>query len=376
MAPKQSRPSEAGADLALRQQLVEMKRVSLEKVGCIRMTPEKLPSLVDAAAILTGKAPSNVARDSLVPMNLTTRCLGGDLSLIPEVECMNRVQAFLRENAPEHPLRAFGEAVDHGRFRGSVSQEFERAEMEMTLSHKRRMLDLEYDTAQKKARAEVCKSEAETQMVQSEALYYGEARRAKTEVPPLVLSLVLDFLGGWDLSRLIPCSRAAFEMLDLFQGWKEIPYDLTQYTGNKRAWNNATLRMIRKSIHARRAVALRVPRRTRCIPSTQDLLRVFLPGLETLDLTSCSWRTLTDVFFFMTDEAGCAPRLHTILPPGKARKAEAASHGWCSRRVSMFCNPVLSSQVQTSWPPHDEKCVCIRVSLVHWLRDGANKIGI
>jgi len=221
MAPKQSRLADAGSDLALRQQLAAIKRVPLEQVGRIRMTPDKMPSLVDVGVILTGKAARHVAddlqtimrkhsdlsekvgrvsfggrggnRDSLVPKDLPAlieiifllpgraaaqvrqeaakifvRHFGGDLSLIPEVERMNHVQAFLRENAPEHPLRAFGEAVEHGQFQGSVSQELERAEMEMTLGHKRRMLDLEYDTAQKKARAEVCKSEAETQIVQAE----------------------------------------------------------------------------------------------------------------------------------------------------------------------------------------------------------------
>ena len=41
---------------ALRQQLAEIKKVSLEEVGRIRMTPEKMPSLVDVGVILTGKA--------------------------------------------------------------------------------------------------------------------------------------------------------------------------------------------------------------------------------------------------------------------------------------------------------------------------------
>jgi hypothetical protein len=44
MAPKQSR-HDGGADLALRQQLAEIKKVSLEEVGRIRMTPEKMLSL-------------------------------------------------------------------------------------------------------------------------------------------------------------------------------------------------------------------------------------------------------------------------------------------------------------------------------------------
>ena len=164
MAPKQSR-HDGGADLWLRQQLAEMKKVALESVGHLRMTPEKMPALVDVGVILTGKSARHVARDiqvimdkhpelaqkvgqvsfggrggnreSLVPNDLAAlieiifllpgraaaqvrqsaaqifvRHLGGDLSLIREVERMNHVQTFLRENAPEHPLRAFGEAVE------------------------------------------------------------------------------------------------------------------------------------------------------------------------------------------------------------------------------------------------------------------------
>jgi hypothetical protein len=156
MAPKQSR-HDGGADLALRQQLAEMKKVSLEEVGRIRMTPQKMPSLVDVGVILTGKSSHDVARDlrcildkhpdlgqkvpqikfggrgnqdTPVPKNLATlieiifllpgrsaakvqqsaaqifvRYLGGDLSLIHEVERMNHVQTFLRENDPEHALK-------------------------------------------------------------------------------------------------------------------------------------------------------------------------------------------------------------------------------------------------------------------------------
>ena len=163
MAPKQSR-HEGSADLWLRQQLAEMKKVSLESVGRLRMTPEKMPALVDVGVILTGKDVNQSAemirrmfathldlkakcfqikfggrgnQETPVPKDLATlieiicllpgsaaakvrqsaaqifvRHLGGDLSLIREVERMNHVQTFLRENDPEHPLRAFGEAVE------------------------------------------------------------------------------------------------------------------------------------------------------------------------------------------------------------------------------------------------------------------------
>jgi hypothetical protein len=210
MAPKQSR-HEGGADLALRQQLAEMKKVSLESVGRIRMTPEKMPSLVDVGVILTGKTASNVARDlqvildkypevtqkvsyfqfggqgqrdAPVPKNLATlieiifllpgrsaakvrqsaaqifvRYLGGDLSLIHEVERMNHVQTFLRENDPEHPLRAFGEYAEQRRAEEAIPEAQRREEMELALGHKKRMLELEFEDkkaelAAKKARFE------------------------------------------------------------------------------------------------------------------------------------------------------------------------------------------------------------------------------
>ena len=150
MAPKQSRLA-AGDDLWLRQQLAEMKEVSIEQIGRIRMTPENMPSLVDVGVILTGKTASNVARDfqvildrypeltqkvsqikfggrgnqnTPVPRDLATlieiiflfpgraaakvrlaaaqlfvRYIGGNLSLIGELEHLNHVHSFLLKNA-------------------------------------------------------------------------------------------------------------------------------------------------------------------------------------------------------------------------------------------------------------------------------------
>ena len=40
------------------------------------------------------------------------RFMGGDLTLIRDVQRMNEVQRFLREHEPEHPMRMFGEAVE------------------------------------------------------------------------------------------------------------------------------------------------------------------------------------------------------------------------------------------------------------------------
>ena len=163
MAPKRPLPDDA--DLSLRQQLAEMKRVPLEQVGHLRLTPEKLPALVDVGVVLTGKSAHDVARDlriimdrhpdlghklsqvsfggrggnreSLVPKDLAAlveiifllpgraaaqvrqaaaqifvRYLGGDLTLISEIQRMHHVQEHLKEADPDHPLRAFGSAVE------------------------------------------------------------------------------------------------------------------------------------------------------------------------------------------------------------------------------------------------------------------------
>jgi hypothetical protein len=176
------------------------------------MTPEKMPSLVDVGVILTGKTARHVARDlqvimdthpelaqkvgqvqfggrggnrdSFVPKNLAAlleiifllpgrsaakvrqsaaqifvRYLGGDLSLIHEVERMNHVQTFLRENDPEHPLRAFGEYAEQRQAEEAIPEARRREEMELALGHKKRMLELEFEDkkaelAAKKARFE------------------------------------------------------------------------------------------------------------------------------------------------------------------------------------------------------------------------------
>jgi hypothetical protein len=162
MAPKAFRMNDG--DLPLRQQLAELKRVPLEQVGRIRMTEQRMPSLVDVGVILTGKEARHAAEDlrgiiskhpdlaekigqikfggrgnheTPVPQDLPTlievifllpgraaaqvrqaaaqifvRYLGGDLSLIGEVERLRHVQETLGEADPGHPLRLFGAAVE------------------------------------------------------------------------------------------------------------------------------------------------------------------------------------------------------------------------------------------------------------------------
>jgi hypothetical protein len=62
-APQSPTDRDQAADLPLRRQLAELKGVPIEKIGRIRMTPDKLPALVDVGMILTDKHARHVARD-------------------------------------------------------------------------------------------------------------------------------------------------------------------------------------------------------------------------------------------------------------------------------------------------------------------------
>ena len=153
-----------GDDKELRKQLSYLLKVPLGEVRRIRMTPEKQPALIDVISILTKKNkndssevwrtlerssrevqenilnihfPGQGQRSTPVAKDLKTlvqvifmlpgreaslvrqaaaevfvRFMGGDLTLIQDVQRMNEVQRFLREHEPEHPMRVFGEAVE------------------------------------------------------------------------------------------------------------------------------------------------------------------------------------------------------------------------------------------------------------------------
>ena len=201
------------------QQLAEIKRVPLAQVQRIRMTPEKMPSLVDMGVILTGSSARDVAqiirrlvvahpdletrcfqikfggrgnRDTPVPKDLATlieiifllpgraaaqvrrtaaqlfvRYIGGDLSLIDEVERLNHVQAFLREHAPEHPMRAFGEAVEAEQPDQTAALKRKREEVELK--------KLEAEAEEAEARVREAKARADT--ASEEKQRANEARR-------------------------------------------------------------------------------------------------------------------------------------------------------------------------------------------------------
>jgi hypothetical protein len=153
-----------GNDTELRRHLALLLQLPLGQIGRIRMTTDKQPALIDVISIVTrknkndsaevwrtvssqslevkenilhlhfpgkGQRATPVSRDlktliqvifmlpgreaSLVRQaaaEIFIRFMGGDLSLIQDVQRMNEVQAFLRENDPEHPMRVFGEAVE------------------------------------------------------------------------------------------------------------------------------------------------------------------------------------------------------------------------------------------------------------------------
>jgi hypothetical protein len=153
-----------GDDSELRKHLAGLTKIPLAQIGRIRMTVERQPSLIDVISIITRKNndessgtwrtivdrfpevrenlsifqfPGKSQRPTPVAQNLKVliqvifllpgqqaalvrqaaaevfvRFMGGDLSLIGEVQRMHEVQAFLREHEPGHPARVFGEAAE------------------------------------------------------------------------------------------------------------------------------------------------------------------------------------------------------------------------------------------------------------------------
>jgi hypothetical protein len=78
--------------------------------GTQRDTPvADLATIIEIIMLLPGRAAAGVRMEVC---KLFVRYLGGDLSLVEDVQRMAHVQSFLREHAPDHPLRAFGEAIE------------------------------------------------------------------------------------------------------------------------------------------------------------------------------------------------------------------------------------------------------------------------
>jgi len=75
-----------------------------------RNTPvADLATIVEIIFLLPGRTAARVRYEAA---KLVVRYLGGDLGLVDEVQQLAHVQASLREQDPDHPLRVFGEAVE------------------------------------------------------------------------------------------------------------------------------------------------------------------------------------------------------------------------------------------------------------------------
>ena len=109
------------------------------------------------------------------------RYLGGDLSLIHEVERMNHVQTFLRENDPEHPLRAFGEYAEQRQAEEAIPEAQRREEMELALGHKKRMLELEFEDKKAELAAKKARFEQETEVAKKKAQLEEDVAKKKAQ---------------------------------------------------------------------------------------------------------------------------------------------------------------------------------------------------
>ena len=68
-----------------------------------------LKTLIQVIFMLPGREASLVRQAAA---EVFVRFMGGDLTLVQDVQRMNEVQSYLREHEPEHPMRVFGEAVE------------------------------------------------------------------------------------------------------------------------------------------------------------------------------------------------------------------------------------------------------------------------
>ena len=178
MAPKRNG---GDVDLALRQQLAEMKRVPLEQVGRIRMTPDKLPSLVDVGRERTTQ---HFARHS------------SPYRKVP-LEHLRHVQNFLRETAPEHPMRAFGEAVEN-----SESPELKRKREEADIK--------EVETRLKKAAVDIKCLELQQQEAEARVAIALEEQQRATEARRIAnLREWIELSGANGAVEMAPADRVA-----------------------------------------------------------------------------------------------------------------------------------------------------------------------
>ncbi len=81
-------------------------------------------------------------------MDSLLRVEGGDESLIDRIKANRKFQEYLLQHDPDHPLRAVGEYAEQRQVEEAVPEAHRRAEMELALCHKKRMLELEFEEKQ------------------------------------------------------------------------------------------------------------------------------------------------------------------------------------------------------------------------------------
>jgi hypothetical protein len=120
-------------------------------------------------------------------VDILLRVEGGDESLVDRIQANNRFQNYLRKHDPSHPLRAVGEHAEARQAEETVPEAVRRANVDMELGHRRRVLDLEYETTQKRLRLE-------NERLEDEASAASEARVARIETVRRTLLMEEDFV--------------------------------------------------------------------------------------------------------------------------------------------------------------------------------------
>ena len=80
-----------------------------------------IATIVEIIFLLPGRSAARVRCEAA---KILVRYLGGDLSIVDEVQNLAHIQTILKWSAPEHPLRCFGEAVERkqGHMPGAYAQ--------------------------------------------------------------------------------------------------------------------------------------------------------------------------------------------------------------------------------------------------------------
>jgi len=152
-----------------------------------RNTPvADLATIVEIIFLLPGRTAAHVRYEAA---KLVVRYLGGDLGLVDEVQQLAHVQASLREHAPDHPLRAFGEAVEaeptvQRREARLVLEVYERPEL-VEIPYKERDLYLMKVVTEDESRSS-CATSAATSALWMRCSSWRTRRPRCASVPPTI----------------------------------------------------------------------------------------------------------------------------------------------------------------------------------------------